>query len=293
MRRSAVPDERRSVFCLAGHASSETLASPDRFRRLGRVILVGMAVTLGALATALPQARAASSSASAQSAATVVTSTAAQGQSALAALIASTPNGSPVASALFNAAGTNPAVAKALVNSLTVTTQVIGDPPSGPEPSSPFDTTTAPMAPFRPRRLPLAASASGSAGAAAPAAAAAAASGCHNPVVVQHTWTAKDIIAGWVITRIDGWCWSNGYITSTQGWAFPKYQAYGTCMTNEYSTHGGYGARNSNGNTAWAHGGHWATIGFKVGGSCLGPYYSATLRIAGDGYYDNYDDFGF
>jgi hypothetical protein len=104
------------------------------------------------------------------------------------------------------------------------------------------------------------------------------------------------IAGGAIVARVNkynyGWCGTGSRITSGE-YNFNHYfwAQYPYCLTNESNNQGWDGTSYD-----WAHGGAWATTGvYTVALVCvpiLGGEH-ATLRIAGNGYWDRYDDYGY
>jgi hypothetical protein len=121
-----------------------------------------------------------------------------------------------------------------------------------------------------------------------------AASGCHG-----QEWSKwwHTIAGGAIVSRVEktnyGWCWnSTNHLTSgTYNFDHHIWAQYPYCMMNESERQGPDGASGQ-----WAHGGAWATTGiYSVAIVCvpiLGGEH-AVLRVAGGGYWDKTDDYGF
>jgi hypothetical protein len=132
--------------------------------------------------------------------------------------------------------------------------------------------------------------------AAASGPAAAATVNCNNSVYNTHYWKdfPTQINLGWIATRVGvadqrGWCFNGSFITSVNGWYFNKWTAIFYCLSNETTTHNGYGATDGLGHTAWAHGRHWSEFGTSapILGCQSEVSGAATKRISGTGYSDN------
>jgi hypothetical protein len=84
-----------------------------------------------------------------------------------------------------------------------------------------------------------------------------------------------------------GWCYNGTYITSVAYWKFSKWASPLYCVEVNSTSHNGYGGSDSAGHTRWAHGGIWAQVGVGLTGACADWVAgAATIRIAGNGYYD-------
>jgi hypothetical protein len=115
------------------------------------------------------------------------------------------------------------------------------------------------------------------------------AAGCYGSPSSQWTWWVAGATAGWVYVRQNGWCGSGGVIWNLGGYATFASWSWGPfCLT-------GKGAAYSwDVWPSWVHMAHWATFGLSYPWGCFG--YSggkAPLRIAWNGYWDRYNDFGF
>jgi hypothetical protein len=113
------------------------------------------------------------------------------------------------------------------------------------------------------------------------------------------TFSDAGVAYAWVQTDItDDWCFDYKATTGVYYWDFPHWTGDGVCITNESHANGPDGDWVNDGgawHSTWAHGGHWMTAGF-------GPFKSlctftqsghAVLRVADNGYWDWYDDFGY
>ena len=115
----------------------------------------------------------------------------------------------------------------------------------------------------------------------------------------RDTFSDAGVAYAWVQTDItDDWCFDYKAVTSVTFWDFPHWTGDGVCITNESHTNGPDGDWVDDGgtwHTTWAHGGHWMTAGFgPVKSLCaLTQSGHAVLRVADNGYWDWYDDFGY
>jgi hypothetical protein len=112
----------------------------------------------------------------------------------------------------------------------------------------------------------------------------------------ESSWWNHTVPGGAIVAKLEkfnyGWCGTGSQLTSG-AYNFDHWQwaQYPYCLANESNRQGPDG---TSGN--WAHGGIWATTGiYSVAVVCvpiLGGEH-AVLRIAGNGYWDRYDDYGF
>jgi hypothetical protein len=119
------------------------------------------------------------------------------------------------------------------------------------------------------------------------------AAGCWGQI--RSTWShtiAGGAVVVWLRDINDGWCGNGSTITyGSHNFDRTQWAQYPYCLTNMSFRQGrdGTGYR-------WAHSGHWGTTGVYTGALLCLPILGsehATLRIAANGYWDRYDDYGF
>lgn len=89
---------------------------------------------------------------------------------------------------------------------------------------------------------------------------------------------------------MNSWCGNGSSITSIDGWGHHTWSQYPYCITDT-STQGGWDVYPS-----WQHGGQWGTTGLYTLAIVCAPILGsshATMRVAANGYWDEYDDFGY
>jgi hypothetical protein len=111
--------------------------------------------------------------------------------------------------------------------------------------------------------------------------------GCWGSWAQQANWYVGGVVA-WVYVRENGWCGANGWITWLGGATFASWSWGPFCLGgkgHDYSWDGSYG---------WVHMAHWASLGYSYPWGCLTfSGNKAVIRIAWNGYADNYNDYGF
>ena len=114
------------------------------------------------------------------------------------------------------------------------------------------------------------------------------AAGCYGSPWTQLNWTEFGGTVAWIYMRVNGWCGSGGRIYWTGGPTFASWTWGPFCL-------GGKGADWSwDVNPSWIHGAHWASLGTSYPWGCF--TYSGgkvVIRIAWNGYWDRYNDYGF
>ena len=102
-----------------------------------------------------------------------------------------------------------------------------------------------------------------------------------------------NVVSGSVV--VDGWCQGPGHqaIVSVAGWQYPHWSWGPHCVGNDADYHGPDGSWVGS-NSTWAHALHTFSGGVSYAFGC-GYLRSGedALRIAYNGYWDNYDDWGF
>jgi hypothetical protein len=114
------------------------------------------------------------------------------------------------------------------------------------------------------------------------------AAGCYGSPWNQLTWTEFGGAVAWIYVRENGWCGSGGWITWYGGPTFARWEWGPFCLTGRGSDYS-WDAWPS-----WIHMAYWATLGVSYPWGCFG--YSGgkvVIRIAWNGYWDRYNDYGF
>jgi hypothetical protein len=112
--------------------------------------------------------------------------------------------------------------------------------------------------------------------------------GCYGHPWSQTNWTVFGGTIGWLYVRENGWCGSGGRIyagtwPTFADWAWAVY-----CFTNK-GTDFSWDVLYS-----WQHMAHWATLGVTYPWGCGGVSGGKVqIRIAWNGYWDEYNDYGF
>lgn len=112
---------------------------------------------------------------------------------------------------------------------------------------------------------------------------------CYNGVHSQTNYNTTLGTVAWLYTAMPAWCGiPNVEITYNASPQFASWDWGPYCLTSK-NTLWGWDVY-----PRWQHGGNWAEVGVSYAFGCLGVRgFHATLRIAANGYWDNYDDFGF
>jgi hypothetical protein len=114
------------------------------------------------------------------------------------------------------------------------------------------------------------------------------AAGCYGSPSNQWTWTVAGANVGWVYVRENGWCGSGGRITWYGGPTFAHWTQFPWCLTGEGTDY------SWDVYPSWIHMAHWGTLGLSYPWGCAGYYGGkAPVRIAWNGYWDRYNDYGF
>lgn len=108
----------------------------------------------------------------------------------------------------------------------------------------------------------------------------------------EHSQTNYNTAIGtiaWVYTSMPVWCGvPNGYISYNAAPGFAQWSWGPYCLESQNHLW------NWDAYPKWQHGGNWAEVGVSYVWGCAGIRgVHATLRIAANGYWDTYDDFGF
>jgi hypothetical protein len=119
---------------------------------------------------------------------------------------------------------------------------------------------------------------------------------CFGGVSSRENW---NIVGGatvaWVQVGVEGWCAGPGNqaIVSVNSWTFPSWVNFPYCLASQGDYHGPDGSYVGS-NSTWAHGLHTGQVGVSYPWGCGGlKSFEAALRIAYNGYWDTYDDWGF
>jgi hypothetical protein len=112
--------------------------------------------------------------------------------------------------------------------------------------------------------------------------------GCYGHPWSQTYWNVAGGTIGWLYVRANGWCGQNGYMTWLGGATFAQW-AWGIyCFTgvgHDYSW---------DGYPAWVHMANWGSLGVSYPWGCAGIRGGKVqIRIAWNGYWDEYNDYGF
>ncbi len=114
------------------------------------------------------------------------------------------------------------------------------------------------------------------------------AAGCYGSPNERWTWTVAGVKVGWVYVRANGWCGSGGRITWYGGATFAHWTQSPWCIAGEGTDY------SWDRYPSWIHMMNWGTLGLSYAWGCAGYHGGkANLRIAWNGYWDSYDDFGF
>jgi hypothetical protein len=112
--------------------------------------------------------------------------------------------------------------------------------------------------------------------------------GCYGSPSSQLNWTEFGGTVAWIYVRENGWCGQSGYIYWYGGPTFAYWTWGPFCL-------GGRGSDYSwDVYPSWIHMAHWGSLGASYPWGCL--TYSggkAVIRIAWNGYWDRYNDYGF
>ncbi len=112
--------------------------------------------------------------------------------------------------------------------------------------------------------------------------------GCYGSPWSQQNYTEFGATVAWIYVRENGWCGSNGRITWYGGPTFANWTWGPFCL----------GSRGSNYTWdypySWIHMAYWASLGTSYPWGCL-TYHGGKvqIRIAWNGYWDEYNDYGF
>jgi hypothetical protein len=114
------------------------------------------------------------------------------------------------------------------------------------------------------------------------------AAGCYGNPWSQTNWTVFGGTIGWLYVRENGWCGQSGYITWYGGATFAAWAWGPYCFASK-------GADYSwDGYPSWIHMAHWGYLGVSYPWGCLGASGGKVqIRIAWNGYWDEYNDYGF
>jgi hypothetical protein len=114
------------------------------------------------------------------------------------------------------------------------------------------------------------------------------AAGCYGSPASEVYWTEFGQTIAWVYVRENGWCGSGGRITWLGGPTFADWSWGPFCLTGVGETY------TWDGSTAWVHMAIWASMGNSYPWGCFDwSGGKAVLRIAWNGYFDYYNDYGF
>ena len=104
----------------------------------------------------------------------------------------------------------------------------------------------------------------------------------------QYIWQiAGGANVAWIYVRANGWCGNGSSITWYGGGTFANWSWGPYCITN-YNTNYSWDVPWS-----WIHMGTWGSVGVSYPWGCFGLKSNrVTLRIAANGYWDYYNDFG-
>jgi hypothetical protein len=113
--------------------------------------------------------------------------------------------------------------------------------------------------------------------------------GCYGSPWNEHYWTEWGGTVAWVYVRENGWCGNNGWITWYGGPSFASWQWGPFCLGNKGANY------TWDYYPSWIHMAHWATLGVNYPWGCFTylPGGKAVIRIAWNGYWDYYNDYGF
>ena len=99
-----------------------------------------------------------------------------------------------------------------------------------------------------------------------------------------------------VTKTLQGWCYDGSVVISTNNWGHAWYVKDPYCLGGKFVAHGPDGSWIGSHST-WAHGFAGATLGTPGTGLCLpiagisDRQWPAVVRVAGNGYWDVYDDY--
>ena len=101
-------------------------------------------------------------------------------------------------------------------------------------------------------------------------------------------WTTPFGTIGWLYVRENGWCGQSGYIYWYGGPTFASW-AWGIyCFANHGENY------SWDGYPGWIHMANWASLGVSYPWGCAGiSGGKVVIRIAWNGYWDRYNDYGF
>ncbi|MFI5270558.1 MAG: hypothetical protein ACHQT9_00750 [Candidatus Saccharimonadales bacterium] len=113
-------------------------------------------------------------------------------------------------------------------------------------------------------------------------------SGCYGSPADEWYWTVAGATVAWIYVRENGWCGSSGRITWYGGPTFAHWSQGPFCiggMQTNYSW---------DAYPSWIHMAIWGSLGASYPWGCLTYHGGKTqVRIAWNGYYDLYNDYGF
>jgi hypothetical protein len=114
------------------------------------------------------------------------------------------------------------------------------------------------------------------------------AAGCYGWPWTQETFTEFGVTVAWIFVRENGWCGSGGRITWLGGPTFADWTGLGFCKT-------GHGENYTwDGSVAWVHMANWGSFGISYPWGCASYHGMKVVeRIAWNGYWDRYNDYGF
>jgi hypothetical protein len=112
--------------------------------------------------------------------------------------------------------------------------------------------------------------------------------GCYGSPWSQTNWTVWGSVIGWLYVRENGWCGQSGYIYWYGGATFASWAWGPYCFASK-------GADYSwDYYPSWIHMAHWGSLGVAYPWGCLGASGGKVqIRIAWNGYWDEYNDYGF
>jgi len=118
---------------------------------------------------------------------------------------------------------------------------------------------------------------------------------CYGGEWTRYTLSTAGINLAWSQVGVGGWCAGPGgqAIVEVSGWSFPNWLAAPYCVAGDPTTHGPDGSYVGS-NSTWAHGLQTLHVGISYAFGCAGLNTAEdALRIAYNGYWDGYDDFGY